>query len=1415
LGRVIAITDPFGKGVTRTYDAQSNVVSGQDRLGAQVTETFDANSNVLTSTDPATGTTTYTYDSQSRVLTQTDPWGATTTYGYTGTNRLPSTLTDALNHTTAIVVTNGLVTSTTDADAVTMSYAFDTNRRMTSMTNGLGKMTSYMYDAAGRRTKTTTPAGRVTTTVYDPAGRVTSVTAPDLGVTAYTYDGAGRVLTMTDPVGAVTTNTYDTAGRLATITAANGAVTAYTYDGNDQLVSTTEPGGATTATSYGPLGRVVSMTDQLGRTTAYEYDADGNQTKVTAPTGGASTTTYDTAGRVTSTADPAGRLSTTTYDSHGRVSSTTAPGGLTTSYSYDLLGRNVTVTDPNGGITTTAYTPGGRTGSITDPAGLVTSYSYDLAGRQKSVNLPGGRVATTTYDDDGLPLTSTSPSGLTTTTAYDPAGRVSSIIDAAGVVTTRGWSKRGELLTAKHGAEGTMTFEYNPVGTLKSVTDPLGNKTLFTYDQRGNRTARTNALGGIDAWAYNAANELTSTADPLNRSTTLSYDTAGRPSVVVDPSGRTVTITHNIDGTVATRTHSQTGAPNLVYTYSYDSAGRIATVSDGTGIYQYNYTTGGLLASVADPAGRTIGYNYDNAGRRTKMTYPDGNTINYGYDTAGRVASLTPGELLADSFTAPNGSAPLAAKWATGVAAGGSATVQGNELALSWIATAGSAAKIVSRVPAAVDNSVSFRYRFANTLSPGTFTVQTRSSTAGNYRVVVGATTGTATVFKQVGSVSTALGTFVVPVGTAARRVRFQVQGSAIKARVWADGTVEPAVWNASFTDTAVTATGATFAVATRTAAGANTVFVDDFQQYDPSTPPAAVAVYGYNVDDQLTVETLLAGTRTRTYTTGRLTGFGQNLPGSVIATSRTYDTTGRIGTETTGTVTTTFGYDLASQLKTITPSTGAATVYSYDKLGRRATTKAGTAAVVTYTYDAASQLSAIGANTFTYDPAGRRLTDTTTATNKATYTYDQAGRLATIGRVNGTTITTQTRAYTPSNLLASVSNLTGTTTKVTGIDWDTNRAVPQPVDFVSTALTDLVNGPGGWAAQKVGVTTTAIAHDVYGSVVPSTGVTIGRNATYSAFGQPAGANSFEPRLGYRGELTLDNLLYLRSRNYDPTRGQFTSRDPVDGANGTPTVGNPYHYVNNKPVDGIDPMGLFRLSDAEMENARHPHNSFLDFLATGDLAGAGLFALQDTRTLLPAAGLLARAAAGVIGAITLATATELALLAGAAVVVARSYDRIERNFYENGWGAWSDPFGTGRAVQEEGLGSGLKRVLITGGSSYKSDEQRSQQTSQESNDPSDSTTPATKSDGNGANQPPPNIPSACGAANDGGSYSERELKEAENELRRNKDFRNWFHREYKGEMGTSVGNRSNPDLDRNMVRDAYEEWIECGKPRAK
>src|SRR5580704_7723569 len=63
------------------------------------------------------------------------------------------------------------------------------------------------------------------------------------------------------------------------------------------------------------------------------------------------------------------------------------------------------------------------------------------------------------------------------------------------------------------------------------------------------------------------------------------------------------------------------------------------------------------------------------------------------------------------------------------------------------------------------------------------------------------------------------------------------------------------------------------------------------------------------------------------------------------------------------------------------------------------------------------------------------------------------------------------------------------------------------------------------------------------------------------------------PRFGYRGELALGSMLYLRARAYDTGLGRFLTRDPA----GTPPVpgqvGNPYAYAANDPLNHTDPPG--------------------------------------------------------------------------------------------------------------------------------------------------------------------------------------------------------------------------------------------------
>ena len=53
-----------------------------------------------------------------------------------------------------------------------------------------------------------------------------------------------------------------------------------------------------------------------------------------------------------------------------------------------------------------------------------------------------------------------------------------------------------------------------------------------------------------------------------------------------------------------------------------------------------------------------------------------------------------------------------------------------------------------------------------------------------------------------------------------------------------------------------------------------------------------------------------------------------------------------------------------------------------------------------------------------------------------------------------------------------------------------------------------------------------------------------------------------------------------------------------------------------------------------------------------------------------------------------------------------------------------------------------------------------------------------------------------------------EQREAQQALDKNREFRDWFHREYKRTEGTGDGDRHNPDMTPAQVADAYSEWKE-------
>ncbi|MEO7697896.1 MAG: RHS repeat-associated core domain-containing protein [Opitutus sp.] len=539
--------------------------------------------------------------------------------------------------------------------------------------------TNNTFDDAGRLTQSVTNTSATTTYVYT-YGRLTSITDASGTENQNTFDGLGRVATSIKK-GAPQTSAALTTGYNY---AAQGDITnTLTYDGADNVTQSVISSGTltqTTSRAFDLAGRLTQQVDPGSYTTGYAYSAGGKIATVTLPGSATKVTEVYRDGRLKAVSGTAVVAEEYTYsiDGAGRLMRQQILGGITAGFVnwyWDWLGRAIEEWRPGwngsnvGNIS--HYNSSGQIWKYSRPCFADTLYVYDSLGTLYRQGLD--------LNANGQ-LDSAGSDRITETTN-------SHYLDGSSRGTTQTISKM--YATTSSGTAtttGTVTNLLSGLGSnlLWSATsqDIFGNSTLsnLSIDPTNKKITATvatpdSSVGTVRVW-FNGL--LVESRDSSGNITKTEYDGLGRPVKIIDPRAGGTTSTYlGATNLVSTVTDP---ASITIATYTYDSAGRVSTMSNGLGkVARYAYTARGEKYREWGDTPYPVEYGYDTVGRITTMktyrpnsswdgiTWPStpgtadtttwsfdaatgllasksdaaGNATNYTYTQAGQVATRT------------------------------------------------------------------------------------------------------------------------------------------------------------------------------------------------------------------------------------------------------------------------------------------------------------------------------------------------------------------------------------------------------------------------------------------------------------------------------------------------------------------------------------------------------------------------------------------------------------------------------------------------------------------------------------------------------------------------------------------------------------------------------------------------------
>ncbi len=360
-------------------------------------------------------------------------------------------------------------------------------------------------------------------------------------------------------------------------------------------------------------------------------------------------------------------------DGQGRISSATGPDGAVVTYDYDGAGDLVNVTDPNGVVAELTYASGHfLTGWGAAGAPPIQTMTYGADGRLETISDGEGNTVSVDIDPDARTETYIGPDpGLTTIQTFDDRGNTIKIdeifdgqtrtyryeyddldrrtvtIDPSGGRSEVDYGPKGEILLHVDPDGVTTEMTYNSLGFPTSVSVNGVLEEEYEYDTAGNRTAVDYADGGRATFDYDTSGFLTSTTDTDGITATYGYDSGGYINSIATPLGTTTYVND-----AAGRTLSVTTPDGSTVGYDYDDVGNVTRVVDGLGnASTMVYDDYDRLTSMTDPLGRTRTLVYDDAGRVEQFTDRDGATTSFTYNANGEPLTRTGSDGVVTTYT--------------------------------------------------------------------------------------------------------------------------------------------------------------------------------------------------------------------------------------------------------------------------------------------------------------------------------------------------------------------------------------------------------------------------------------------------------------------------------------------------------------------------------------------------------------------------------------------------------------------------------------------------------------------------------------------------------------------------------------------------------------------------------------------